>query len=87
MLSGDERDRAGRATRIGDLSMRLNDFVEAVRWYERAAGAAPQDADVTQKLDEARNRLVLLSTASEPTSPPAAASPSSPTATVGRTQR
>jgi tetratricopeptide (TPR) repeat protein len=56
-LSADERGRAVRAAQIGDLAMRLNQFAEAVRWYERAAGAAPTDLEVAGKLDEARSRL------------------------------
>lgn len=77
-LSEDEHDRDLRAVRIGDVSMRLNDFAEAVRWYERAASAAPTDSAVAQKLDEARSRLALLSSAAEPAARPAAAPPAAP---------
>ena len=77
-LSEDEQDRDLRAVRIGDVSMRLNDFAEAVRWYERAASAAPTDSAVAQKLDEARSRLALLSSAAEPAARPAAAPPAAP---------
>lgn len=85
-LSEDERDRAGRAVRIGDLSMRLNDVAAAVRWYERAANAAPADAMLTQKLDDARSRLALVVPASEPSTPSGPRSSSSPTGTTGLPQ-
>lgn len=75
IFSDDEQSRTVRAARIGDLSMRLNDFVDAVRWYERAAQASPTDAAVAQELDEARSRLALRGTASEPAAPPVAVSP------------
>jgi hypothetical protein len=37
--------------------MRLSDFAGAVRWYERALAAAPDDSELLQKLDKARRRL------------------------------
>jgi len=56
-LSGDERHRAARAARIGELSMRLHDLAGAVRWYERAVRAAPLDLSLAQELAQARQRL------------------------------
>jgi tetratricopeptide (TPR) repeat protein len=85
-LSEDERDRAGRAVRIGDLSMRLNDVAAAVRWYERAANAAPADAMLTQRLDDARSRLAFVASASEPSTPSGPRSSNSPTGPIGLPQ-
>jgi len=85
-LSEDERERAGRAVRIGDLSMRLNDLPAAVRWYERAANAAPADATLTQKFDDARSRLTLVVSTSEPSTSSAPLSSSSPSGTAGLPQ-
>jgi Flp pilus assembly protein TadD len=57
LMSDDDRDRAIRSIRIGDLSIRLNDMAGAVRWYERALATVPDDSELLRKLDQARRRL------------------------------
>jgi tetratricopeptide (TPR) repeat protein len=57
LMADDGRDRGPRTIRIGDLSMRLNDVSGAVRWYERALAASPDDVELLRKLDQARRRL------------------------------
>ena len=43
-----------RATRIGDLSIRLSDYPAAVEWYSRAAEAAPPSARLLTQLAQAQ---------------------------------
>ncbi|MDD5720649.1 MAG: tetratricopeptide repeat protein [Candidatus Krumholzibacteria bacterium] len=60
MLSDDDGDRGGRAAQIGDLSMQLNDPDVAVRWFQRAADAAGQDAALLGRLADAQFRAGRL---------------------------
>ena len=86
-LSEDDQDRAPRAARIGDLSMKLNDVSEAVRWYERAAQGAPTETALAQKLGDARGRLAALTPrAPEPALPAVATPEARPTGTAGAPQ-
>ena len=55
-LSDDERDLAGRAAQIGDLSMRLNDPVTATHWFLRAADVADGDPALLGRLADAQFR-------------------------------
>jgi tetratricopeptide (TPR) repeat protein len=52
----DARRRASIAVRIGDLSMRVEDFPSAVDWYERAAPTVGGDEGFVVKLADARSR-------------------------------
>lgn len=81
-LSEDERDRSASATQLGDLSMRLNDFAAAVRWYARAASTAPTDPSVAQKLDDARSRFALPTLPSDVSTPPVTVSSPPPAETA-----
>ncbi len=59
----DARRRATLAVRIGDLSMRLNDFPAAVTSYERAAPTSSSDPTFVIKLATARWRAGDVATA------------------------
>ena len=52
----DPRRRASIANRVADLSMRIDDFLFAATWYERALSALPADEGFVVKLAEARWR-------------------------------
>jgi tetratricopeptide (TPR) repeat protein len=52
----DARRRAALAVRVADASMRLNDYPQAVTWYERAADANAGDAAFIVRFAEARWR-------------------------------
>lgn len=51
-----EADFAGRAARIGRLSLRMNDTATAVQWLRRAANARTNDVSLVQSLAEAQLR-------------------------------
>jgi tetratricopeptide (TPR) repeat protein len=55
-LAEDERSREGRAAQIGDLSMRLNDFDAAVRWFQIAVDLSGADAGLLGRLADAQFR-------------------------------
>lgn len=54
--SGDATDRIAHATRIGDLSLHLQEPGVAVHWFERAADLSPPDAVLFGRLADARWR-------------------------------
>ncbi len=59
-LYGDDPDAGPRAARIASLSMRMNDPVSAIRWYQKAIGAdATPDPKVARALADARVRAGL----------------------------
>jgi tetratricopeptide (TPR) repeat protein len=51
-----ESDFAGRAARIGRLSLRLNEAATAVQWLRRAAASRTADVSLLQSLAEAQLR-------------------------------
>lgn len=55
-LVGDDKESVARATRIANLSLRLNDPRAAVGWLRRAAAEAPADLRVLASLAEAQLR-------------------------------
>lgn len=56
-LVGDDREYPPRATKIGVLSLRVNDAPAAVAWLRRAATVAPEDVRVLAPLADALLRM------------------------------
>ena len=55
-LVDDDRDQAGHAAQIGDLSLQLNDAATAVTWYEKSAALVVPDAGLLAHLADAQLR-------------------------------
>src|SRR5262249_1115152 len=55
-LVGDQAESTTEATRIGALSLRLNDVGTAIEWLQRAAAAKPDDIRVLTTLVDAQIR-------------------------------
>jgi tetratricopeptide (TPR) repeat protein len=77
-LVDDDRDQAGHAAQIGDLSLQLNDALSAITWYEKSTALATPDAgllahlaDAQLKADrvEAARDTIARATAMDPKSP------------------
>ena len=78
--SGDLRGHGRLATRIADLSLRLNDAGSAMAWYQRAALAGPLDASSLTGLADAQFRAGKLDEARATLNKALAADPTLPTA-------
>ena len=55
-LVADEPSRAVRATRIALLSLRMNDFMTAAEWFQKAVDASPGDVRLLAPLADAQLR-------------------------------
>lgn len=78
--SGDPRRHGRLATRIAYLSLRLNDAVAALTWYQRAALAGPLDAASLTGLADAQFRVGRVDDARATLNKALTADPTSPAA-------
>jgi tetratricopeptide (TPR) repeat protein len=56
LLVADDAEFVNRASQIASLSLRLNDPATAVRWFEQASSAAPNDMHLVAQLADAQLR-------------------------------
>ena len=55
-LVPDDPEFVAHATRVGTLSLRLNDIVAAIEWLQKTAAASPNDVRVLAALADAQAR-------------------------------
>jgi tetratricopeptide (TPR) repeat protein len=63
VLVDENRDEAGHAATIGDLSLQLNDPLAAIAWYQKSESLAPGDAALLARLADAQFRAGQLDSA------------------------